>query len=209
MKTISQLQYITHDLEEVSHVAQATRACEAGINWIQLRVKNKDHASWKKIALTVNNICKKFNTTLIINDNVELAKEINADGVHLGKEDMNPLNARKVLGNNYIIGGTANTLEDIINLNSQGVDYIGLGPYKSTTTKKKLAPLLGVSGYSRLIEKCIQLNIKTPIVAIGGIAESDAQGLMKTGVHGLACSSAINNSKNLKETILALSKWKN
>ena len=92
-------------------------------------------------------ICRKYNATLILNDHVHLVKEIGANGVHLGKSDMSPVKARELLGSNYIIGGTANNMEDIRQLHKSGVDYIGLGPFRFTRTKKNLAPILGIEGY--------------------------------------------------------------
>src|ERR1700758_3328524 len=110
---ISKLQYITQDVEGKSHQQLAEEACTVGADWVQLRVKSKSAIEWKKIAMEAVTICNKHKAKLIINDNVSLAKEIGAHGVHLGKEDMNPVEARKILGNNFIIGGTANTFEDI------------------------------------------------------------------------------------------------
>src|ERR1700758_5408380 len=110
---ILKLQYITQDVEGKSHMQLAEEACIAGVGWIQLRLKNKAEEEVKKIAIATQDVCIKNNARLIINDNVSLVKEIGADGVHLGKEDMNPVEARKILGNNFIIGGTANTFEDI------------------------------------------------------------------------------------------------
>ncbi len=99
-------------------------------------MKNKSYEEWLQIAKEVKSVCDKYQTILIINDNAEIAKEIDADGVHLGKNDMSVAEARAILGKDKIIGGTANTVEDIEYLQSAGVDYIGLGPYKFTETKK-------------------------------------------------------------------------
>jgi len=95
---ISSLHYITQDIAGTSHQQLTINACEAGIDWVQLRVKNSDHQEWLTIAMEVKEICGKYNVKLIINDNVAIAKIIKADGVHLGKADSDPLEARKELG---------------------------------------------------------------------------------------------------------------
>jgi thiamine-phosphate pyrophosphorylase len=131
---------------------------------------------------------------LIINDNVTIAKEIGADGVHLGKNDMHPTEAREILGGEAIIGGTANTIEDVVQLSGSGVNYIGLGPYRFTTTKDKLSPILGLEGYMKIMREVQMMSIDIPIIAIGGIVPGDVAALMETGIYGVAVSSAINQS---------------
>ena len=160
-----------------------------------MRVKDKSFSEYLAIAKEVKLICDKFKTTLIINDNVEICNSINAHGVHLGKNDLSIIEARKILGNEKIIGGTANTLEDIIQLQKDGVDYIGFGPYKFTNTKKNLSKILGIEGYSQIPKI---LNSQIPIIAIGGIQLKDTKQLMNTGIYGIAVSSAINLSTEKK-----------
>src|SRR4051812_29081859 len=118
-KNISRLHYLTQDLPDISHQQLAEIACMNGIRWIQLRVKNKPDEEWLAIAKDVKNICDKFQSVLIINDNIEIARTINADGVHLGKEDKSIPEARIILGNEKIIGGTANSAADILKLQSE------------------------------------------------------------------------------------------
>jgi thiamine-phosphate pyrophosphorylase len=198
---IAHLHYITQDMEGMSHQQLAVNACEAGIDWVQLRVKNSGHDEWLTIAMEVKKICGSYNVKLIINDNVAIAKIIKADGVHLGKADTDPLEARKELGEQAIIGGTANTFEDIKTLVEKGVDYIGLGPYRFTSTKNNLSPILGLQGYKEILKQCKTNNITTPVIAIGGIQPEDVKLLMNEGVYGIAVSSAITFSKNSTETI--------
>jgi thiamine-phosphate pyrophosphorylase len=188
---ISKLHYIT------ASPAHAEEACKGGVDWIQLRVKNKSEDEWKLIAEETKKICKKYGAKLIVNDSVKLAKIIGADGVHLGKDDMPPDEARKLLGPNFIIGGTANTFEDIKRLALLKVDYIGLGPFRFTQTKKNLSPLLGLDGYKDLIKECASQNIHVPIIAIGGIQLNDVETLFGTGVYGLAVSSAISDAVDI------------
>jgi|ERR1051325_1090912 thiamine-phosphate pyrophosphorylase len=200
---ISKLHYITQRIGDQDHDELAARACAAGVRWVQLRVKNSGDAAWKELAVRTKRICEKFNATFIVNDNVALAKEINAHGVHLGKEDMDPREAKKMLGNGFIIGGTANTFEDIQRLAEAGVDYIGLGPFRFTTTKEKLSPVLGIEGYRNIVKKMNAEGIDVPVIAIGGIQTEDAEEILLSGVHGIAVSSAINGSKYHQNTVNA------
>jgi thiamine-phosphate pyrophosphorylase len=200
-KQISPLHYITQDLPGKSHPELVRNACMAGVVWVQLRIKNKPYDEWLNIAEQVVSVCRNYNVRLIINDNVSIAGAIKADGVHLGKTDMSPLDARKKLGDNVIIGGTANTFEDIKILASAGVDYIGLGPYRFTTTKENLSPLLGLERYKSITEQCRKNGITIPIIAIGGIKIEDVNLLMESGVYGIAVSSAINKSTTITETV--------
>lgn len=127
----------------------------------------------------------------LLDDHVELVRQLGADGVHLGKNDMPVDKARKILGPDIIIGGTANTIEDIIRLHKQEADYIGCGPFRFTTTKKNLSPILGLDGYKSIVLKMKELGIDLPIVAIGGITVEDIPAVMGTGVSGIALSGAI------------------
>lgn len=195
---ISRLHYLTQDVHNISHQELAEIACKNGIRWIQLRVKNQSYDGWLQIAKDVKSICDQFQTTLIINDNVEICKAINADGVHLGKNDLSIIEARKNLGNNKIIGGTANTIKDILQLEKDGVNYIGLGPYKFTKTKSNLSAVLGLDGYSTILQ---HYNSSIPIIAIGGIQLEDVKPLINTGIYGIAVSSAINLSDQKEKTI--------
>lgn len=198
---IARLHYITQEIVGKSHVELSEEACAAGIDWVQLRVKNQSFEDFLSIAKQVKEICNKYEAKLIINDHVLIAKEVKADGVHLGKTDMSPWKAREILGEKVIIGGTANTIDDIIALNLAEVNYIGLGPYRFTKTKENLSPVLGLEGYARLLSQCNEEQIKIPIIAIGGIVADDIEGIMRAGIHGIAVSSAINFSENKKLTI--------
>lgn len=195
---INRFHYLTQDLAHVTHQQLAETACQNGIRWLQLRIKNKPFEEYLQIAKEVKVICEYFKCTLIINDHVEICKAIDADGVHLGKMDMPIPEARKILGAHKIIGGTANTLEDVIVLEKNGVDYIGLGPYRFTNTKENLAPVLGIESYSAILQFC---NSTIPIIAIGGIQLNDVKPIMNTGIYGIAVSSAINLSNNKAEAI--------
>lgn len=191
---IARLQYITQDIPGKTHAQLAEEACAGGADWIQLRVKNKACAEWKEIALETQAVCKKYNAKLIINDSMTLARDIGADGVHLGLTDLPTAEARKILGKNFIIGGTANTFADIIVHASAGADYIGVGPYRFTSTKEKLSPVLGLDGYRSLLHKCRESGIRIPLIAIGGILPGDVRDLLDAGVYGVAASSVITKA---------------
>ena len=177
-----------------THAQMAHRACQAGVRWVQLRIKDSPLATVREQAAETLAICREFGATLIINDYVEVALELNADGVHLGKTDKDITEARKLLGPNKIIGGTANTFEDIKTLISKGVNYIGLGPFRFTATKQNLSPVLGLEGYRHILQQCQTLPIHPPIIAIGGIQPTDVAPLLSTGIHGVAIASAINHA---------------
>ncbi|KAF9660111.1 thiamine phosphate synthase [Tenacibaculum sp. Mcav3-52] len=190
---ISKLHYITQGKTPEEHLENVQRACASGAEWVQLRLKNLDPKTILKTAQKAREITSHFQTRLIINDYYKVAKEIKADGVHLGKTDTCPLKAKEYLGDLYIVGGTANTLEDCKMLLEKKVDYIGLGPYQFTETKKNLSPVLGTTGYQMLLE---ELKTTTPIIAIGGITIEDVSEVINTGVYGVAVSGAITQNFN-------------
>ena len=154
-------------------------------------MKDRKKKKKKEVAINVLKLCKEHDAVLIIDDDVELAKEINADGVHLGKKDMPVSEARQILGQGMIIGATANTFEDIVIAKQSGADYIGLGPFRFTTTKKGLSPILGLDGYKTIMKKMDEASIDIPVVAIGGITKEDVPQIIRTGVNGIAISGAV------------------
>ena len=190
------IQFITHETDNVSYVEGARMALEGGCRWIQLRMKDASDDEVRKAAAVIQPMCKEHDAIFLLDDRVELAKELKADGVHLGKNDMPVDEARRVLGEDYIIGGTANTFEDIERLARQGADYIGCGPFRFTTTKKNLAPVLGIEGYREIIKKMEEAGIDLPVVAIGGITADDIDDILATGVRGIAVSGTVLRAEN-------------
>lgn len=188
------VQFITHHNEHYSYLDSAMLALKGGCRWIQLRMKDVSDKEFLNIAETTQSLCRKYNAVFIIDDHVDIALKIKADGVHLGKNDMPADEARNILGNGFIIGGTANTFEDIERLYCDGVDYIGCGPFRFTTTKKNLSPILGLSGYENIVNRMKAAGITTPVVAIGGIENEDIHQIMQTGINGIALSGAILNA---------------
>lgn len=140
--------------------------------------------------------CEEREAVFILDDRVHLVEQTQADGVHLGRNDMPVDEARRVLGEKYIIGGTANTFEDIKRLHRQGADYIGCGPFRFTTTKQNLSPILGLNGYRSIIDDMATADIDIPLVAIGGITSGDIPALMQTGIDGVALSGAVLNAED-------------
>ncbi|MBS2099924.1 thiamine phosphate synthase [Carboxylicivirga linearis] len=207
MKTnIARLHFITSPSEKHNILSQIQQVVMGGGNWIQLRMKEEAEKEVEKTAVQALSFCMDNGAKLIINDRVELAARIGADGVHLGKEDMAPTEAREILGPQAVIGGTANTFEDIKRLVSQGVDYVGLGPFRFTGTKKKLSPVLGIEGYEQIIQQCEQNNIHIPIIAIGGLTPEDFNELFDAGIYGVALSSYINQQDQPGASTLELLK---
>ena len=158
---------------------------------MQLRMKDASIHDFLSIGKEVRRLCDSYQATFILDDHVELVREIGADGVHLGKKDMPVAEARKLLGNDCIIGGTANTFDDVKMHYEASANYIGCGPFRFTTTKQGLAPVLGLEGYRSIIAQMSAEGIHLPMVAIGGITAEDIPAIMQTGVSGIALSGTV------------------
>ena len=196
----SKLQYISQGTTAAAQLKNINEALDAGCEWIQLRFKNADEQEIKMLGQEVKKICSSYKATFIINDHPHIEKEIEADGVHLGLQDMPVTDARKIVGDK-IIGGTANTLEDVLKRVDEGCNYIGLGPFCFTTTKNKLSPILGLEGYRKIMNELKQQQIEIPVYAIGGIVLEDMEAIMQTGVYGVAVSGIITHHPNKKELV--------
>lgn len=196
-----ELQFITHFTEKYSYFDAARLALEGGCRWIQLRMKEAPEAEVEAEAIRVRDLCRKYGATFIIDDHVALAKKVQADGVHLGKNDMPIEEARRILGDAFIIGGTANTFEDVKRHWQAGANYIGCGPFRFTTTKKNLSPILGLEGYRQILQQMKAAGITLPVVAIGGITYEDIPDILQTGVSGIALSGSILRAENPVEEV--------
>lgn len=197
----SKLQYISQGSTAKQQIENIQSVLDAGCEWVQLRFKNANEKEFIKVAEQVKTICSSYKATFIINDRVEVAKTIDANGIHLGLKDMAITQARTILGANKIIGGTANILEDVLKRVEEKCNYIGLGPFRFTTTKEKLSPVLGLESYQIIMNELSIRKIDIPIYAIGGIIMDDVASLINTGIHGIAVSGAITNNSNKKEII--------
>lgn len=202
---LHKLQYISQGTTPNEHLINIEAALDAGIKLIQLRLKNISDVLYIDYANKAKELCDKYEALLIINDNATVAKHSHADALHLGLDDMNVLEAKKIIPNK-LIGGTANTLEHIQQRCAEKVDYIGLGPYQFTSTKKKLSPILGIEGYQNIIHEMKKENLTTPIYAIGGVELKDIEAIINTGVHGIAVSGLITHSDNKEKLVIEINK---
>ena len=164
---------------------------QGGGRWIQLRMKETPPEEIVRRGREMLALCRKYGAVLIVNDHPALAAATGADGVHLGQSDMPPAEARRIVGEGAIIGSTANTFGQIAERNDLQTDYIGLGPFRYTTTKRNLAPLLGTEGYRDILARMRGADIGLPVVAIGGIETGDVPAILSTGVTGIALSGAV------------------
>lgn len=162
-----------------------------GATMIQLREKNLDEESFLAEAKQIKELCARYHIPLIINDNIDVALKINADGVHVGQDDMNVLNVRKILGPNKIIGVSAHNVTEAVAAVDAGADYLGSGAVFATGSKKDVNIL------EKRVLKEICETVDVPVTAIGGINEKNIIKLTGTGISGIAVISAIFASDNI------------
>lgn len=193
MIQLPEIQYITRDHATCDHAEQAGLMFENGISWVQIRMKKAKREEVIAQASKAVEYANKFGGKLIINDSIDIALETKAHGVHLGLTDMPVDKAREYLGDEMIIGGTANTIDQVILQIERGADYVGVGPFRFTTTKENLSPVLGLKGYSSIINELKNREISTPLVAVGGILLDEIPTIIETGIKGVAISGALLN----------------
>ena len=196
-KYIEKLHFITHDIPQHSHIEQAEIACQAGAKWIQYRCLTKSDEELIADLNVIAGICDDWGTTLIVTDHVHLKGKADIQGFHMEDMDADFVVLREQLGDEFTLGGSATTVENLIRLANQGADYAGFGPFATSNTKPNDAPLLGVEGYLKARQELKKLAILLPILAVGGIKLTDVSALLKTGVHGIAVSAAINQDENM------------
>lgn len=190
------LQFITHPCSRYSVSEEIRMVIEGGCRWVQIRMKDASDNEVRRVAESAIPLCQETGTILVLDDRVELTMELRVHGVHLGRNDMPPAEAREFLGPHAIVGATANTAADILALKDIDVDYVGLGPFRFTETKKNLSPVIGLDGYRSIISEIRQADCLLPVVAIGGITLEDIDLLMATGINGVAMSGAIINASD-------------
>ncbi|NND77982.1 MAG: thiamine phosphate synthase [Flavobacteriales bacterium] len=204
---ISKFQYITGNGTNEQVLIRIRDYCRAGGQWVQLRAKDRPFKQLLELATQARSICSHNNAKLIINDHPDIARAVNAFGVHLGKEDMSASQARKVLFDHQIIGSTCNSWEDIHKIFEEGnSDYIGLGPYRETQTKAKLSPILGLDGLRQILLQKEMTDNSLPIVIVGGIQEPDLEEIYDTGIYAVAASSMVENSKDVSGLVKRIEK---
>lgn len=198
------LQYISQGNTAAEQLHNIKEALNGGCAWIQLRFKNASDETVIAVAEKVKELCIAYKATFIVNDHPSIAKAVDADGVHLGLQDMPVAEARKIIGSEKIIGGTANTFEDVVQRCNEGCSYVGAGPFRFTTTKEKLSPVLGTAGYASIISKMEKQEIEIPVYAIGGILPDDIEPIMQTGVYGIAVAGVITHHPDKKQIVHAI-----
>ncbi len=203
---MERLYFITHCNDRFSYLESGLLALGSGIRLVQLRMKDCPREEVIRVARCLKSESEKYGAQLIMNDSLDLALETGFAGVHLGQTDGEISKAREQSGKEMIIGKTCNTWEQVLQASNQKADYIGAGPFRFTSTKKKLSPRLGLQGYRDIVSKCRKNGIDTPIYAIGGIGLEDVEPLMETGISGIAVSSLILESPNPERTIAELRK---
>lgn len=171
---------------------QVEKTIKGGVTFVQLREKNLDEENLINEALEIQKLCRKYNIPFVVNDNVEIARAINADGVHVGQNDMEAINARSILGNDKIIGVSVQTAEQAIIAEKQGADYLGVGAVFPTGSKTDAEDV----SYETLKEICETVSI--PVVAIGGINASNVLTLKGSGIAGIAVISAIFGADDIE-----------
>jgi len=197
-KFIEKLQFITHDIPSLTHIEQTQIACEAGAKWIQYRCLTKDDEALLKDIHVIAEICDDWGATLIVTNHVHLNRKADIQGFHIEDMDADFVALRELLGEDITIGGSSNTVENLIRLAAEGADYAGCGPFSVTTTKPNNSPLLGVAGYTNIASVLKEKGIDFPVLAVGGIKLDDVSALMETGIFGIAASSAINQAPDMK-----------
>lgn len=181
-----------HWLNGETLYSQVEKALKGGATFIQLREKKLDEGSFLEEAKEIQKLCKEYNVPFVINDNVEIAKEINADGVHVGQSDMEAQNVREILGDDKIIGVSAQTVEQALLAEKHGADYLGVGAVFKTGSKDDAEEV----SHDELERICKAVSI--PVIAIGGITHDNVKELSGRGIVGIAVISAIFGQKDIE-----------
>lgn len=201
-KFIEKLHFITHDIPQHSHIEQAQIACGAGAKWIQYRCLTKSDEELLEDIHAIAAICDDWGATLIVTDHVHLNGKADIQGFHIEDMQANFTQLREQLGEAITIGGSANTVENLIRIAGEGADYAGFGPFYTTTTKPNDCPLIGVEGYTKAMQILNEQGIDLPVLAVGGITLADLDPLMATGIFGIAASAAINQAEDMHQAYL-------
>jgi len=183
----------------LSHVELTELAIAGGADTIQFRQKGGATREMIRAAEQMQALCTRAGVTFVVNDRVDVAIASHADGVHLGQDDFPIPLARKLLGAEAIIGGSASSLEEARKCLLEGADYVGFGPVYATTSKEDAGPASGLGLLKQIVEA-----IPLPIIAIGGITRDNMPPVMRAGVHGIAVISAVCCQEDPKEAAKCL-----
>ncbi len=188
MKKIGKLHVLTDTVlqSRFSHSKLAMLAIKGGADTIQYRQKKGSTREMIRIATQMKQVCSEYGVPLIVNDRVDVAMAAKADGVHLGQDDYPIPQARELLGQEMIIGGSASNMEEVEKCFIDGADYVGFGPVYSTTSKEDAGSVKGLAGLAEVVKA-----IDVPIIAIGGIGLENVSEVLQTGVHGIAVISSV------------------
>ncbi|MDN3644006.1 thiamine phosphate synthase [Lutimonas halocynthiae] len=190
---IPKLHYVSQGNSPKEHLDNIQKACTSGAELVQLDVKNVSEKKFLKLAVAAREVTSHYQTRLVISHHYKIAKEVKADGVYLWQTDSCPTIARKHLHSWQTIGAAANTLQECESLIAKEVDYIRLGPFRITETKDNLSTVLGLNGYTVILEA---LHTDTPILGAGGITTEDVTAILETGISGIAVSGEITRNFN-------------
>ena len=194
------LYLVTSEKDEKEFLKIIEESLEGGVNLIQIREKTANSKDFYEIALKVKSLTSKYNVPLIINDRIDVALAINADGVHIGQKDLPCEKVRSIIGPDKLLGVSASTVKEALKAQEDGADYIGSGSLYKTPSKED-APVISKED---LKEICESVNI--PVVYIGGVSLENIKNLKNTGIKGIAVVSAIMDSENPKLITINLKK---
>ena len=181
-------------------VTRTEEAIDGGVTFVQLREKDLDEENFEREGRELKELCRKRGVPFVINDNVELAAKLDADGVHVGQSDMEALDVRRIIGGDKILGVSAQTVEQAVTAEKHGADYLGVGAVFPTGSKDDAAEV----SYDTL--KAICHAVKIPVIAIGGITEENVTELSKSGICGIAVISALYAKEDIKSAAQRLRK---
>lgn len=182
-----------HWLGNQTLLEQVQEALDGGATCIQLREKQLDDKTFLQEAIEIQKLCKEYHVPFIVNDNVDIAKDMHADGIHVGQSDMEALDVRKALGNDVILGVSAQTVEQAKKAEAHGADYLGVGAVFPTGSKDDAEDV----SYETLKAICEAVSI--PVIAIGGITQDNVKELAGSGIVGIAVISAIFAQKDITQ----------
>ena len=181
-------------------VTRTEEAIDGGVTFVQLREKDLDEENFEREGRELKELCRKRGVPFVINDNVELAAKLDADGVHVGQSDMEALDVRRIIGEDKILGVSAQTVEQAVTAEKHGADYLGVGAVFPTGSKDDAAEV----SYDTLRAICDA--VKIPVIAIGGITEENVTELSKSGICGIAVISALYAKEDIKSAAQRLRK---
>ncbi len=190
------LYFVSAEIERLarSHLDTLAAAISGGATIAQLRDKSRSDDALCDLALAALELARKAGVPLIINDRIEVAAAVGADGVHLGQDDPSTALARELLGGDALIGVSASTIEEARRAEAEGADYLGVGPIFPTTSKPDAVRPIGLEGLAKIRDA-----VKIPIVAIGGITKEKVKGVIRAGADGVAAIAAIAEADDMEE----------